>query len=835
MQNRFTPQKKSPLTDEVSKELEQVWQGKKDTTLPVYTPVAAKDKGAFVGSIYEKEKSLAMPERWMKPNSRWLGKLGSTNTALTSNQTLSISKLYRGANRDAVKEKIASDFYYVLASVSDFAFDVPKARLAELPIINLFTEKNVLAEEIVKILNKDRPPEKYITKAVHIMSKWVNGYHDLSEAQVSTPDGKIKYYLDYLKETNCLSDTIFVKGKNISLEGLLELLAASRLLGDVDVLGNGGSNTGFVVQENLRGIPISAKIVKVDPGYAFTVNEQESLLFATLYPPTNPLSKPRTLKDTKDIQIGTTTDLIVCWSSLTQVQKSRFLKTIKHGINALKQDSVMHYMLSRNDHFNMYKDHRLVTENNIKDYSDKLMLLLEKQEEIYGKLFVEIIPDIRELFEQLKGTSEQEINQLKQTLQNKEKTIQDQQQQLLTQNQTLQNKDQQLQMQLQQLQAKESEVQVQKQKITVLSAEFHQKALEAAQLKAKIDQNTLQTANESELYLEHQLKMMQPTTATLNRGWFSRLFTAATPTPSPSLPLKSNQPTLNYTQQVEAMAKTLQDKIDPKELAALLKWVTEGHLEEVEKLLKKNSNLGLGTGTVTDLSDRTFHNITALQYAAWALDAEMAELIIKYVGAHHSAVQMKALEESPQTYSNHGASYDVTQLVNKYQTYLDNYSKWVYDKCCQYWQKEIGGEQRKCPAWLIYAWSEEGEDVAWTKQDPNRKIKREYDKHRLDWWFTENYNMAGVVCYRAPAVVRAKYSAWTCDFTLPTLIIRGELLSPFHIPTPRLVTHDQKCVSNLVTTRRETLQQLKNQVESSLTQGTQTPNQKLPAFNPQNS
>ena len=274
-----------------------------------------------------------------------------TNTGLTSEQTLSMSRLHRGADRDAVKEKIASDFYYLLACVNDLAFDVPKARLAELPIINPFTKQNELAQAIIKELNRGHRPEKYVTKAVHMMSKWVTGYQDLSEAQVYTSEGKIKPYLVYFKETNCLSDTIFVKGKNIPLEGLLELLATARLLGDVDVLGNIGSNTGFVVQENLRGVPISAKIIKVDPGYAFTVNEQESLLFATLYPPTNPLNKPKTLKDTKDIQMGTSTDIIV-WSSLTKEQKSRFLKAMKQGIGTLRQDGIINYILSRNNRFN---------------------------------------------------------------------------------------------------------------------------------------------------------------------------------------------------------------------------------------------------------------------------------------------------------------------------------------------------------------------------------------------------------------------------------------------------------------------------------------------------
>ena len=272
-------------------------------------------------------------------------------------------------------------------------------------------------------------------------------------------------------------------------------------------------------------------------------------------------------------------------------------------------------------------------------------------------------------------------------------------------------------------------------------------------------------------------------------------------TPLPSI---FNQPSkltpLECVQQVEAASKTVQDKIDQNDLTALLKWVTEGHLEEVEKLLKKNPSLGLGTGTIMDLSGRAFNKITALQYAAWALDAEMTELIIKYLGAHHSAIQMKALAESPQTYSNHGVSYDMISLVNKYQTYLDNYSKWDDYKRPQYWQKEIGREQRNCPAWLIYAWSEEGVDVAWTKQDPHRKITREYDKRRLEWWFTESYNNGRGVG-SSWGIARGRNSYIERYFT-PALSVDA------------LCADDKKCVLTFGTARRATLQQLRAEVEA---------------------
>ena len=266
---------------------------------------------------------------------------------------------------------------------------------------------------------------------------------------------------------------------------------------------------------------------------------------------------------------------------------------------------------------------------------------------------------------------------------------------------------------------------------------------------------------------------------------------------------------LSYSEQVEKISKGIQDKINPEELKALFKWVTEGHLLEVEKLLKKNPTLTLGTGTVKDLSDRTFTNITVLQYAAWALDSEMCELIMQYAEAHNSSIQLKALAEEPAYYSPHGASYDFTPLVTKTKTYVNNCAKWDYEKCCQYWQKEVGGEQRKCPAWLIYAWSEEGADVAWTKQDVNRKINREYDKHRLVWWFTQNFNNG--------RGVGSAWAVWRCD---EIGCVCRRMIDPYDKLGfwRNSISHDLKCVTDYATTRRETLQRLRANANSQLNQ-----------------
>jgi hypothetical protein len=94
-----------------------------------------------------------------------------------------------------------------------------------------------------------------------------------------------------------------VEGKRVPLCGLLELLAASRLLADTDVLGGGLRNAGFVVERDWPAgsvtpsgaaavaavvdrlpPPLVVRVVKVDAGEAFNFdgdNNQFSRTFNT--------------------------------------------------------------------------------------------------------------------------------------------------------------------------------------------------------------------------------------------------------------------------------------------------------------------------------------------------------------------------------------------------------------------------------------------------------------------------------------------------------------------------------------------------------------------------
>jgi hypothetical protein len=62
----------------------------------------------------------------------------------------------------------------------------------------------------------------------------------------------------------------------------------------------------------------------------------------------------------------------------------------------------------------------------------------------------------------------------------------------------------------------------------------------------------------------------------------------------------------------------------------LLAHVARGEQAQAEAMLKSSPKLLLHKGNVTDYSGRTFHNITAFQYALWAYDRHMWDMLLNY-------------------------------------------------------------------------------------------------------------------------------------------------------------------------------------------------------------
>ncbi len=65
----------------------------------------------------------------------------------------------------------------------------------------------------------------------------------------------------------------------------------------------------------------------------------------------------------------------------------------------------------------------------------------------------------------------------------------------------------------------------------------------------------------------------------------------------------------------------------------LLSFVAKGKQDEADAMLSKHPQLLLQRGNVTDYSGRSFANISALEYAYWALDTYMCRMLEKHIMA----------------------------------------------------------------------------------------------------------------------------------------------------------------------------------------------------------
>jgi hypothetical protein len=108
-------------------------------------------------------------------------------------------------------------------------------------------------------------------------------------------------------------------------------------------------------------------------------------------------------------------------------------------------------------------------------------------------------------------------------------------------------------------------------------------------------------------------------------------------------------------------------KTASSKLSTFLRLVAEGEQEKAEAMLKVNRRLALGAGTVTDLSNRTFKHITGFQYAVWAMDWHMWEMLLNWIPKEEVTMQLQALEENG---TEHGIHFDLNPFIDVLDSYI---------------------------------------------------------------------------------------------------------------------------------------------------------------------
>ena len=130
----------------------------------------------------------------------------------------------------------------------------------------------------------------------------------------------------------------------------------------------------------------------------------------------------------------------------------------------------------------------------------------------------------------------------------------------------------------------------------------------------------------------------------------------------------------------------------------LLQYVAEGEQDKAEELIQKDKNLLLHAGTVKDLSGREFKQITAFQYALWAMDWHMWTMIQKYLPQEMQAEQLRELETKGTAYGKH---FSLQGLTDALQVYVDKYMSGLMSDAIDHWCKVVGGEQKSLPAHVV--------------------------------------------------------------------------------------------------------------------------------------
>ena len=172
---------------------------------------------------------------------------------------------------------------------------------------------------------------------------------------------------------------------------------------------------------------------------------------------------------------------------------------------------------------------------------------------------------------------------------------------------------------------------------------------------------------------------------------FSLVATSSIPSPAQAL--------------IFSMESSLKDTVDSitiphQNLAKFLNHIGIGEQDQAEDMLKQYPGLSLKFGDLTDCAKREFKKISAFQYALWALDFHMWQMILKYLPVEEASKQI--------TSSKHGTWVKTKQtqvnwqkLIDTLQIYIDNYNLWSYQQLKDYWSQMVGGAQLFLPAHVI--------------------------------------------------------------------------------------------------------------------------------------
>ncbi|WP_058519174.1 hypothetical protein [Legionella parisiensis] len=259
----------------------------------------------------------------------------------------------------------------------------------------------------------------------------------------------------------------------------------------------------------------------------------------------------------------------------------------------------------------------------------------------------------------------------------------------------------------------------------------------------------------------------------------------------------------------------------------LLHHIVLSEYDAVQSILKNDMSLIFKRGKVTDCSGRIFENISAFEYALWALDKHMWTMLLDCLPPNKEGKKILAIlltqyhnvNAKGVTYRLNGETiieshFDFKNtIIKELQTQADSihaplgYKDWnAIDK---QWREGVGCAQKKLPMHVVYEYCS---DVPFYPV-PDFSTQPKTSKNLYNWitkkmenWFECNSKLGGdFAIYKAHAV-RVSGSAWG---RVP--VPAAGMLSVF------VVDQDLAAIKALCEVRTKELINLESQIEEQMT------------------
>ncbi len=259
--------------------------------------------------------------------------------------------------------------------------------------------------------------------------------------------------------------------------------------------------------------------------------------------------------------------------------------------------------------------------------------------------------------------------------------------------------------------------------------------------------------------------------------------------------------------------KPLIKPVDEKALSQLLQFVAEGEQDKAEALIQKDKNLLWHAGPVKDLSGREFKQITAFQYALWAMDWHMWTMIQKHLPKEAQAEQLQALETKG---TAHGKHFNLQELTDALQVYVDNAAKWNYDQRAETQWCKVGVAQNKLPAQVVNEYCRGDRPFEPCPQEWESKLSR---TREIDVWDSTQSKYVKGSWFIAPSSKDGLGLNFAfCRYSYGGPPRACVLAGPLHRSLLWRALADLKALQSLWKTRTQQLELLKSQLLSVVSQ-----------------